>query len=106
MKNKILEDLKDVALKKAEVIYIHRIPPYWRDYEDEEPSKEGIYVCLGRVTGKVRYLEQYFVDFCEYIEGAGFDVDFEHSNRIITHWLPVPDLPEQNPALKDISILF
>ena len=106
MKNKIIDNLQDVALKKAEVVYVHRIPPYWRTYESEEPSKEGIYVCLGKVTGRNRHLEQYFVDFCEYIKGAGFDVDLEISDRIITHWLPIPDLPDQNMVLKDISILF
>jgi len=107
MKNKVAKDTSDCDLKNAKVVYIHSIPPYWRDYDREQPTEEGIYVCLGAVTGRARHLEQHFVDFCEYIVGAGFDVDLENSERIITHWLPVPELPEGDKlSTKKISTLF
>ena len=65
MKNKVANDTSDYNLKNAKVVYIHSIPPYWRDYEIEQPTEEGIYVCLGAVSGRARQLDQHFVDFCD-----------------------------------------
>ena len=45
MKNKVAKDTSDCDLKNAKVVYIHSIPPYWRDYDREQPTEEGIYVC-------------------------------------------------------------
>lgn len=107
MKNKVSNKTTDHHIKNAKVVYIHSVPPYWRDYEIQQPTEEGIYVCLGAVSGRARQLEQHFVDFCEYIVGAGFDVDLENSERIITHWLPVPELPEGDKlSTKKVSVLF
>ena len=75
MKNKMSNKTTDTNLKKAKVVYIHSVPPHWRDYLIEQPEEEGIYVCLGAVAGNKRHLDQHFVDFCEYIVGAGFDVE-------------------------------
>lgn len=84
--NKMVEFLKNPSEKKVNDIFDQVTAPQWISVEDELPKKNGRYLVFNGITKD----QEIFV-YCNGIWWYNAD---RCPNRIVTHWMRLPQPPK------------